>query len=126
MTLEEYLAKYDKNGNELMDSTPVASTLRVRPQSEYQRLRALIAQELSQAAQNNGHESFEEANDFDVGDDFDPTTPYEEQFDPDTGLSQWEFQQEIPISQGGDGGQGPHEDPNPPADPPPSVTSENA
>lgn len=34
---------------------------------------------------NAGIETFEEADDFDVGDDFDPATPYEMHFDSDLG-----------------------------------------
>lgn len=121
MINEEYQSKYDANGAELMDSTPISASLRVRPQSEYQRMRALIRQELSMEAAANGLESWEEANDFDVGDDFDPSTPYEEQFDPDTGVSNWEFQEETP--KGGDGGQDPHASPTPPIDNPPGNDS---
>lgn len=29
-----------------------------------------------------GQETFDEADDFDIGDDFDPTSPYESDFDP--------------------------------------------
>lgn len=127
MELEEYLSKYDDNGRELMDSTPVAATLRVAPVSEYQRLRAMIQNEMSEAAAGRGFETMAEAEDFDVGDDYDPTTPFEEQFDPDTGESMWDrhFFQEVPqklqeeaIAReiGGDGGRGPHVDKTPPED----------
>lgn len=127
MELDEYLSKYDKDGNEIMDSTPVAASLRIRPVSEYRRLTQMIRYEMSQAAAKSGFETLQESEDFDVGDDFDPTTPFEEQFDPNTGESQWnqQFFQEAPIKaaedrkkavKGGDGGQGPHVDPDPPAD----------
>lgn len=99
MDLDEYRAKFNAKGEELMDSTPVASTLRFKPKSEYQRIREIIMHELSTKAAEAELETFEEANDFDVGDDFDPTTPYEEQFDPDTGVSNFDFQEEIPIDQ---------------------------
>lgn len=36
-----------------------------------------LAREVAEA----GFETFEEADDFDIGDDFDPSTPYEESFD---------------------------------------------
>jgi len=46
--------------------------VRQQIRSEHLRLQALQA----------GMETFEEADDFDVEDDFDPSTPYEETFDP--------------------------------------------
>lgn len=127
MDLDEYRAKFNEKGEEIMDATPVAHSMKIRPISQFQRIRALIQFELSQKAQQSGLETFEEANDFNVGDDFDPTTPYEEQFDPETGVGQFEFQQERPIDQKepktkgkkGDGEQAPHADPNPPVDPNP-------
>lgn len=37
---------------------------------------------LIQESQENEMETFEEADDFDIGDDYDPTSPYEADFDP--------------------------------------------
>lgn len=49
-----------------------------------EKLRQMVRQELSRHAGDVGAETFEEADDFDVGDDdeFDPFSPYEEVFDP--------------------------------------------
>jgi len=110
--------KFNDRGEEIMDKTPISKTLRVRPQSEYQRIRALIKQELSQEARNQGFETEAEANDFAVGDDYDPTSPFEESFDPDTGHSSFDgpFIQEKPVDKSaperGEGGD------DPPVDPP--------
>lgn len=62
----------------------------VAPPVGYQRtvplhlqIREMVRSEaLRMAAEAAGAETFEEADDFDVDDDFDPTTPYENDFDP--------------------------------------------
>lgn len=40
------------------------------------------SERLAQEAAQAGYESFEEADDFEVGDDYDPSSPYETDFDP--------------------------------------------
>lgn len=40
------------------------------------------SERLAAEAAAAGYESFEEADDFEVGDDFDPSSPYETDFDP--------------------------------------------
>lgn len=47
------------------------------------RVRALIQKELAEQAAAQGFESFQESDDFDIGDDYDPSTPYEEIFEGD-------------------------------------------
>lgn len=72
----------DEAGHEVLSSTPVAPPIGyVKQPSLYEQMRAMVRQELSAAAEAAGAETFEEADDFDVG-DFDPTSPYEEVFDP--------------------------------------------
>lgn len=52
-------------------------------QTEGERIRGIIRGErLKQEMEAAGRETFEEADDFDVGDDYDPSSPYEEVFDP--------------------------------------------
>lgn len=53
-----------------------------RPATMEERLLRFIRHEVSQAAKDKNYETFEEADDFDVGDDFDPQSPYEVFFDP--------------------------------------------
>lgn len=71
-----------ENGGELLDSTPMQPPIGYNPQpSMFDVMRKMIAdhqRELSEA----GYESPEEADDFDVQDDFDPSSPYEHDFDP--------------------------------------------
>lgn len=74
----------DELGREVPDPTPVAPPIGyVRQPSLAEQIRAMVmSEQLRQAAENAGAETFEESEDFDVGDDFDPTTPYENEFDP--------------------------------------------
>ena len=82
--VQEYRAKYDDQGREVMDNTPVEVDAQVAaPLPLVERIRALVRGELSRQAVAEGFESAEEADDFDVpedGDDF--ASPYEEDFEP--------------------------------------------
>lgn len=73
-----------KDGRERPDPTPMAPPIGWKPSEPlHKRIREMIISErLAQEAAAAGDETFEEADDFDVGDDYDPTAPYEEQFDP--------------------------------------------
>lgn len=72
----------DDDGSEIMDDTPVALPVRFkRVNNEYERFREIIRQELSRQADNAGWESFEDSDDFDCDDDFDPQSPYEMEFE---------------------------------------------
>lgn len=73
---------HDKNGHEIPDPTPVAVPVGwSAPESLVDQVRRLVRQEFSQQARATGHETFEEADDFDVDDDFDPSSPWELNFD---------------------------------------------
>lgn len=76
--------RLDDHGREVLDPTPIAPPIGWKPEpSMVEIIRAQIAGErLRQEAEAAGKESFEEADDFDVDDDFDPSSPYEEIFDP--------------------------------------------
>lgn len=59
--------KFDKQGRELPDDTPVAIPLGAkRPESLTEMMRRMIREDMSRAALDSGAESFDEANDFDV------------------------------------------------------------
>lgn len=77
-------AHLDENGHEVVSSVPVAPPLGYKKQpTMVEHIRNLVRSEhLRVAAEAAGQESFEEADDFEVGDDFDPSSPYEEVFDP--------------------------------------------
>lgn len=85
----------NEHGWEVPDQTPVAVPAYIKKYDQRDTIKELIRQALSQEAQDAGYETFEEADDFDVGDDYDPSSPYEEQFDPETGTSLWDNQEPI-------------------------------
>lgn len=67
----------DRNGHEVPDSTPVARPVRIstRPSTldELKQLLRIVSRE----AEANGDETFEESEDFDVGDDAEPFSRWE-------------------------------------------------
>lgn len=71
------MAELNERGHEILDSTPCAVPVQFRPRSYIDQVREMIKREISQAAQVQGAETFEEADDFNVGDDFDPRSPWE-------------------------------------------------
>lgn len=79
---------HDELGREIPDPTPMQPPIGYNRQpSLAEQMRAMILSEkLAQEAAAAGMETFEEADDFDVGDDFDQErhSPYEANFDPMT------------------------------------------
>lgn len=86
IALEPSMAErvHDEQGHEIPDPVPMEPPLGYRrTPSLAEQIRMHIRSEaLRRAAEEAGYETFEEADDFDVGDDYDPTSPYEEVFDP--------------------------------------------
>lgn len=88
--LEDYIGgkrsddRLDFRGREIPDPTPIAPPIGYKRQpSLAEQIRAMVRSErLAQEAEQAGFETFEEADDFNVGDDFDPHSPYENDFDP--------------------------------------------
>ena len=76
--------KYDEQGRELMDPTPIAPPIGYKKSpSITETIRNMIRSEhLRREAESQGYESFEEADDFEMAEDPDPKSPYEEQFEP--------------------------------------------
>nr|QJB20545.1 MAG: hypothetical protein [Microvirus sp.] len=81
----EVISSLDERGAEVLDDTPIAPPVGyVKQPSMSDYIRDLIRSEkLAQEAAAAGLETFEESEDFDVDDDYDPTTPYEAEFDPE-------------------------------------------
>lgn len=71
------MAYIDAQGREVLDDTPIAVPLKFKRQSFIDHIQTLVRQEMSRMALDQGHESFEEADDFDVGDEDWIRTPYE-------------------------------------------------
>lgn len=90
-TLSKALSAYQRRyGNsprsETVSSAPVATHVRLSArETEVDRIRRLIrSEQMTMAALQSGHETFEEADDFDIPEDpIEPTTPYEEVFEPE-------------------------------------------
>lgn len=75
--------RLDENGHEVPDQEPVHIPAGFRrPESLAEQVQRLVRGAISRQAELAGHESFEEAEDFDVDDESEPTTPYETFFDP--------------------------------------------
>ena len=74
---------FNAQGEYLPDPEPVAMPVGFeRPPTLAEQVARLVrSNELARLAQSEGMETFEEADDFDVDDDFDPSTPWEQDFD---------------------------------------------
>ena len=75
-------AELDENGSELLNPTPVNTNIELeKPLSMQEQIERLMKGKLSQQAWLQGEETFEEANDFDVDDEFinEPLSGYEVQ-----------------------------------------------
>lgn len=80
--------RHDSFGKEHLDNTPVEVPLGYdRPETTEEIIARMIrADDFRRASERHGVESFEEANDFRVGDDYDPKSEYEldqDQYDAD-------------------------------------------
>lgn len=70
--------KYNEKHQEIHDGKPVAIPAGFKhPPSIQDLIRRAIRQEISQGAKKEGHETFDEADDFDVDDDPELKSPYE-------------------------------------------------
>lgn len=78
---DDYL---DSRGREKPDPIPLSPPIGYKKHpSLAEQIRSMVRSErLSQEARQAGMETFDEADDFDVGEDYDPRSPYEENFDP--------------------------------------------
>lgn len=77
---------YDDEGREMHDKSGgyPAAALRITQRDNLGDLvQRAVARELIERAKLDGYETFDEADDFDVGEDFDPTSPYEHFFEGD-------------------------------------------
>lgn len=74
----------DKFGREMPSPLPVAPPIGYKksPSLAEQIRQMVLSERLKQEALSAGAETFEEADDFDVEDDYDPSSPYEVDFDP--------------------------------------------
>lgn len=75
--------RYDEQGRYHPDPTPIAPPVGyVRSPTIAEQIRTMVRSEgLRRHAELQGADTFEEADDFNVGDDYDPRSPWEEQFE---------------------------------------------
>lgn len=76
--------RLNEAGQELPDPTPIAPPVGyIKQPSLSQLIREMVVREHQRLkSQGEDYESPDEAEDFDVDDDFDPSSPWEENFDP--------------------------------------------
>lgn len=103
--------KYNEFSHEVMDPTPMEPPLGYKKQpSMVELIREQIrSARLAEEAEAAGMETFEESEDFDVGDDYDPQSPYENEFDPPIATIKSEVEKERKTRSrgGGAGGESP-------------------
>lgn len=95
---------FDEYGRELPDPIPAALPIGFKRQPTLQEtIKRLVRSEISREADENGQETFDEADDFEVDDDPLPNTPYEQDFDqeiaPPPSKVKQPFEQEIPANE---------------------------
>lgn len=75
---------------EKLDATPVAIPMKFkRPETLAEQVRNVLRGEMSRYAENQGFESFEEADDFDVEDEYNPRSPHEMEIDQELEGYDW-------------------------------------
>lgn len=104
--------RYDDAGRYYPDPTPIAPPVGYkRSPTIAEQIRTMVRSEaLRQHADREGMDTFEEADDLDIGDDYDPRSPWEEQFEGEFDLPLTN-QKPVPV---------PADDRNPPTPPQPS------
>lgn len=82
--------RLDAGGREVTDGRPMAPPLGYKKtESLAEQIRRMVQDEhIRRELENSGIETFDEANDFDIGDDVDPSSPYEVHFSSES-FDQW-------------------------------------
>ena len=79
VTMDQMRAALTPGGAEINNPKPMAVTVTPKPESMDQKVRRMIQQSLADKEIVSGHETYDEANDFEVEDDFDDevlSSPY--------------------------------------------------
>lgn len=94
----KHKSRLNEKGHETLDDTPLAIPVGFRqPESLSDTIKRLVRTELSNTARASGAETFEESDDFNVGDDFDPSSPWELKADQES--ADTSFHEEVPNGQ---------------------------
>lgn len=90
----ELVPALDERGRELPDPVPLAPPVGYKKQpSLFELVRTMVKSERLRAeVESAGYETFEDADDFVIGDDYDPRSPYENEFE---GLPLSELRQKL-------------------------------
>lgn len=99
--------RFTEWGAEIPDSTPIeiASELQKPAINLFESIReALRSEKLREAAMQSGEETFEEADDFDVGDDMDPMSQWEGDFDTPLEVLIDQYRQRLEATRAGEVG----------------------
>lgn len=111
-------------GKEFPNPVPMESPIGFVPMKPlHEQIREMVLREIGSQAEINGMETPEEADDFEVGDDFDPSSPWELDFEPD---QPWPGNRAVvqaekdAIASRGEGGAEPPPDKPIAAEPPPA------
>nr|QJB19852.1 MAG: hypothetical protein [Microvirus sp.] len=78
------LGRLDERGREVVDGRPMEPPVGYNPQpSLMEKIRKMVHDaQIQRDLEKAGAETFDEANDFDIGDDYDPTSPWEQYYEP--------------------------------------------
>lgn len=81
-------------GKEIFSPIPVAAPVNWKKPKSVQEMMVKYMRDASEYAARSGHETFEEAEDFDIGEEDDFESPWELDFDPITGKEMYRGQRE--------------------------------
>jgi len=78
------MGRLDEKGREILDGRPMEPPVGYNPQpSLMDKIRKMVHDaQIQRDLDKAGAETFDEANDFDVGDDYDPSSPWEQYYEP--------------------------------------------
>jgi len=78
------IGRLDEKGREILDGRPMEPPVGYNPQpSLMEKIRKMVHDaQIQRDLAKAGAETFDEANDFDVGDDYDPSSPWEQYYEP--------------------------------------------
>lgn len=89
----------DEHGREKPNPFPLEPPIGYKKQPTIAELMRQAIRQASEEARSAGAETEEEANDFDIDDEYDPSTPYEHDFEPDPVLERMIALQSRPPKQ---------------------------
>lgn len=115
--IDKAIMMLDENGLESLDPTPMQIPAGIRrPRSIQEKVKDMVRYELSRVAGQEGHETWEEADDFVVGDEPELMSPY--QLSDEQEQQVGDFIEERPVEKPAEKKTAPEGEKNPPSKPP--------